>query len=320
MDKRLIILAAGAYLLLNEDDAEAAPELPPGYGYGPPLVPGGPPTIVPGAPGGGPAQSLDIYQGANPTRASGPMGAAAWMPARDYVDVLTPPAYGVVGCCAAWATAYPTVRGARSGGGVMASPKSTKGRGCGCKAAGQAGSRSWFMPVEQANRRPGHVPPHSEVAPGEGFNLVGDGAGVLTRMRGFIHDGVAWVIGGRNWLPMTDANPNVVYITSNLGRAAYDTVRAHQLRPNEYQPLYKGKPVPADPNPWNVSPWREWMNGEAGGRGGVPLEADLAGGRLDWDFVGPPWVDAFMRLPVVPLPLPEGVILKPSKTVNGGRK
>lgn len=315
MDKRLLLLAAGAYLLNEQGEEEAPPALPPGYGYGPPTVPGGPPTIVPGgapaAPGAtGPLPQLDINAGTNPIRLEQAAGASAWRPELDYIEVLTPPAWGVVGCCRAWATAYPSVRQARSGGGTMFSPRGAPSS-CGCKSPGQAGGRTWWMPVEQEARR-GNVPA-VEVAPDDArWRLAGEGAGRRVRMKGFVHDGIAWIVGGRNFESVFDADPNVVYVKSVLGRAAVD-VRTMRP-PRAWQVTYKGNPnVPSNPDPWAVAPWADWMAGR-GQRGNTPLEADMAGGRIPWDFVGPVYRWAFEQLPIVTLPF------QPKLFVPGGQR
>lgn len=281
-------------------------------------VPGGAPGYDPGA--AGPQYGQD--GGAAPRRYEGGIpGAEQWDPDKDTIQVKLPPWWGVVGCCRAWATAGPSVRGAKAGGGPMVSPRSSAGKRCGCRPPdGGARSRTWFLPIEQAARR--NTQPDCEVTPAqaEQYVLAGDGAGRIVEVRGFVHEGVAWVVSkqSRVWWPITDENPDVIYLVSTLGRCAYHKPSGRVLAPHAWRPQYKHKTIQASANPWDVDPWRAWAMGQQGGRGSAPLHAD--GNRVPVDFVGPPLLAAFLAKPIIVLPFTakssETKMKKPAKKAS----
>lgn len=310
---KLLLVAGVAYLFFRDksgkDDVPfplLTADSPPGAGAG----------LGPAAP------QFGTDGGAAPRRYEGGIpGARTWESASDTIQVKRPPFWGVVGCCRAWATAGPSVRGASSGGGAMESPRSTTARRCGCRApTGQAGSRSWFLPIEQAARQ--SLQPDVEVTPEQAarYRLTGEGAGSLVEVPGFVHDGVAWVVTSRtrNWWPIADENPDVLYLVSTAGRCAYHVPTGRVLTPGAWRPRYKGQTVAPNPDPWAVDPWHAWMLGQQGGRRSAPLQAD--GNRVLVDFVAPPYMAAFLAKPAVVLPFtpksPATTMKKPAKVAG----
>lgn len=306
--RQKIGLGVGALLLFkgSQDDADAA------------LLPSGlePVPSDAFAHTEQPSARTDFYAGTAPTRSATHLsGAVDWRPGHDLITVTAVPHYAVYGCCKAWATAYPTPDGGRTSRGVQYHPDGKAGRKCGCTKPGRDVGRSWWVPLYRADRKRRNVP-DVEFAPGD-TDWSGGTAGEQIQVRGFVHDGVAWIVSTktRNFRALTDANRDVVYLVSTIGRAAYNARLGRLLEGHEWRPLYKGKPVEISPNPWAVHPWSKWIRqGYPGGRQ-PPLQADQAY-RIDGyevDFVGPVYADALMRKPLVALPFRTG---KKRKTVT----
>lgn len=306
---KLAVVGLTAWWLLKPKKGED------GQDFAPEMVPGGPNYEA------GPQYGQD--GGAAPRRYEGGIpGAQQWDADSDTIRVKLPPFHAIVGCGKAWATPGPSIRGAKAGGGPMVSPRSSAGRRSNCRPPdGRPGSRTWFMPAEQAARR--GPQPDCEVTPAqaEQYVLAGEGAGRIVEVRGFVHEGVAWVDTrqSRIWWPITDENPDVVYLVSVLGRCAYHKPTGRVLAPTAWKPQYKHQTIEANPNPWDVDPWRAWALGQQGGRGRAPLHAD--GNRVQVDFVGPPWLAAFLAKPIIVLPFTpksaETKMKKPAKKVSG---
>lgn len=312
-------LALAWYFLTRDDAASPAPGETPGRG--------GYPTL-PGGQGGGSGQALlpvdASQQFFDPTLsrrvAAGFSDAPRFDPAHDVVIVRRPAWFGVVGCCKAWATAGPSVRNSWAGGGPMMSPRSRTGRNCGCLSptSENRGSRSWWLPIERANRTMDGSIQAVEYLPTDPGLRSGTAGTSTHEVPGFQHEGRAFVDTreSRNFKFITDADPDILYFISAHGElAAYHRVFRTNVAPADLRPLYKGVRVPANPDPWAVDPWRAWMLGEDGGRGNTPLHVKAAPpGRLQWDFVAPVYMWAFRQFRHIQLPFP-GIQL-PSRGVR----
>lgn len=318
MDTRFLLLGGlGWFLFKGDNEASPPPGFVPAPGDGG-FAGGSTPTATA-------APQYGVDGGATQRRYDeGVPGAQTWRYLSDTVTVLLPPWWGVRGCCGAWATATPSVRGARHGGGEMYSPRHGNSRACQCKVPGQGG-RPWWQPIEAVARR-GNAP-DTEVTPADAtrWHIAGEGAGSPREVKGFVHEGTAWLVTSeaRTWSEIHDANPDVVYLVSVRGRAAYHIPTGRNVAPNDWQPRWNGEPCPPNPNPWDVEPWRGWMMGR-GKRGQTPLEADRSDGVLKLDFVAPPCMAAFLAKPVMFLPFspksPETRMKKPAKKASGGKK
>ena len=126
----------------------------------------------------------------------------------------------------------------------------------------------------------------------------------------------------RNWWMITDENPEIIYLKSTLGRAAYHIPTGRNVAPGDWRPLYKGQAIQPSRDPWAVDPWLAWSMGQRGGRGSAPLQAD--GNRVLVDFVGPAYLQAFLDAPVVVLPFApktsKTTMQKPAKQTGGKKK
>lgn len=239
------------------------------------------------------------------------------------INVQIPAPYAILGCGERWAMPRALVRGSRiGGGGSLRGPNGYQGDArsypdlffppntinrCRAPSAG----RPWFLPVYSADRaldaagaRLGGpnsaVPPVEYIAGTPGYAPAPASGGGRVTIRGFSLDDVAWLrsTATRNYA-VVDARRRgsgelLRLYVSNAGYTAWDN-QGRNVPGAEIELTYKGKPVPAEVNPWAVPPW----NGPPPGNGRIWADTNPA---LPWDFIAPPWLASVLSLGHKPMP------------------
>lgn len=245
---------------------------------------------------------------------------------RTVINVVRPAVYAIVGCGRRWAMPIALVRGARQGGGDLSAIQRGRAMSAGysgvdeffppefvsgCRAP--SAGRPWFIPVYKADRdldRAGAgyggpsspVPPVEYVEGTDGYARAPAVQPKRETVPGFLHDGAAWVrsTSTRNFAVIdarrkSDRALLRLYV-SNRGWTAWDN-RGKNVPAAQVEITYRGRPVPAEVNPFAVEPWAG--ADRAPGNGKIWADANPA---LPWDLIGPPWVAAFMSLGHKPMP------------------